>query len=115
MYPSGHHARSPRGTERLPGRLAFAILASLLTFAAFSAVTSAKAPAPGAPSASPPVHDFTADIATARQLQRQGRAREALALLAADHKLDPANRDVTVAYAQTSSYAGDQGLNEEER
>jgi len=94
----------------LPGRLAIAILASLLTFAAFSTVASAKAPAPAGPAASSPPHDFAADIATAKQLQRQGRAREALALLAADHKLDPGNRDVTVAYAQTSSYAGDQGL-----
>jgi len=93
----------------LPGRLAIAVLASLLTFAALSAAVPAKAHAP-APRASPPAHDFAADIATARQLQRQGRARDALALLAADHKLDPANRDVTVAYAQTSSYAGDQGL-----
>ena len=94
----------------LPGRLAVAVVASLLTFAAFSAVAAARAHAPAAPAASPPAHDFAADIATAKDLQRQGRAREALALLAADHKLDPGNRDVTVAYAQTSSYAGDQGL-----
>src|SRR5689334_14488450 len=110
MRPSGPHARRPRGTDRLPGRLAIAVLASLLTFAAFSAAASAKAPAPAAPVASPPEHDFAADIATAKRLRRQGHAREALALLAADHRLDPANRDVTVAYAQTSSYAGDQGL-----
>jgi len=90
--------------------MAIALLASLLTFAAFPAVASAKAPAPAAPSASPPARDFAADIATAKQLQRRGRARDALALLAADHKLDPTNRDITVAYAQTSSYAGDQGL-----
>ena len=63
------------------------------------------------PAASPPpAHDFAADITTAKALQRQGRAKDALALLAADHKLDPSNRDITVAYAQTSSYAGDQGL-----
>lgn len=110
MRPRGHHARSPKGTESLPGRLATVAVASLLTFAAFSGVASAKSHAPAAPSSSRPAHDFAADIATARQLQRQGRAREALALLAADHKLDPTNRDVTVAYAQTSSYAGDQGL-----
>ncbi|HET9342433.1 MAG TPA: tetratricopeptide repeat protein [Candidatus Eremiobacteraceae bacterium] len=90
--------------------MAVAVLASLLTFAALPAVASAKAPAPAVPSASPPARDFAADIATAKQLQRQGRARDALAMLAADHKLDPANRDVTVAYAQISSYAGDQGL-----
>lgn len=110
MPPSGLHARGPRGTDRLPGRLAIAVLASFLTIAASPAVASARALAPPAPSVSPPSHDFGADIATARQLQRQGRARDALALLAADHKLDPTNRDITVAYAQTSSYAGDQGL-----
>lgn len=110
MPPCGLHAPGPRGTERLPGRMAIAVLASLLTFAAFPDFASAEAPAPAAASASPPTHDFAADIATARQLQRQGRARDALALLSVDHKLDPANRDITVAYAQTSSYAGDQGL-----
>ena len=36
MHPSGHHARTPRGTERLPGRRAIAVLASLLMFAALS-------------------------------------------------------------------------------
>ena len=56
-----------------------------------------------------PEHDFTADIAAAKELQRKGRAREAIALLAADFKIDPTNRDVVVAFAQTYSYAGDQG------
>ena len=117
--PSVPHARTPKGTDRLPGRLALAAAVALLTFAANPVAASAHAsppPAapsagsPPAPSASPAARDFAADIAAAKALQRQGRSKDALALLAADHKLDPTNRDVTVAYAQTSSYAGDQGL-----
>lgn len=93
----------------MPGRLATIVAASLVFFAAHPVGASAQPVAP-APAASPPARDFAADIATAKELARQGRSKDALALLAADHKLDPANRDVTVAYAQTSSYAGDQGL-----
>jgi cytochrome c-type biogenesis protein CcmH/NrfG len=109
MRPSVPHARGPKGTDRLPGRLPIIAVAVLLIFAAHPAAASAPPP-PAAPAASPPARDFAADIAAAKELQRRGRAKDALALLAADHKLDPTNRDVTVAYAQTSSYDGDQGV-----
>lgn len=66
-------------------------------------------PSPVAVPVASTAHDFTADIAAAAQLRRKGRAREAIALLAADYKIDPANRDLTVAFAQTYSFSGDQG------
>ncbi len=71
--------------------------------------TAAADPAPAPTVAASTARDFASDIAAARDLQRKGRAREAIALLALDHKLDPGNRDVTVAFAQIYSYAGQQG------
>ena len=72
-----------------------------------AAVTVQPPPIP-APSAAP-LPNFAADINAAKELRRKGRMKEALALLAADYKIDPTNRDVAVAFAQTYSYAGDQG------
>lgn len=66
-------------------------------------------PTPLASVGSARVPDFAADIASAKELQRRGHGRDAIALLEADHKYDPSNRDITVALAQTYSYSGDQG------
>ncbi|HLW12132.1 MAG TPA: tetratricopeptide repeat protein [Casimicrobiaceae bacterium] len=82
---------------------------TLLAGASRSAADAALAPAPPAPTTPAAVHDYSADIAAAKEFQRKGRSKDALALLEADHKIDPKNRDVAVALAQTYSYSGDQG------
>lgn len=87
--------------------LAATLTAVMLSATAAPRATAAPAVAPSPAQSGP--RDFTADIATAKDLQRRGRSQDAIALLRADLKLDPANRDLTVALAQTYSYAGDQG------
>src|SRR5579863_9736825 len=59
------------------------------------------------PTPPPTVRDFGADIAQAKDWQRRGMSNRALALLSADHRLDPTNRDVIVALANTASFTGD--------
>jgi len=89
-------------------------LAALAILVAGRRVAADPTPAPPVPSPPPvPVAstatDFSSDIAAANALRRKGRARDAIALLAADYKIDPTNRDLVVAFAQTYSYSGDQG------
>jgi hypothetical protein len=97
----------PRRDKSLASRGIAVALAALAILVA-GGRPSAADPTPASPAPSPvsgpvdPVaHDFTADIAAASELRRKGRAREAIALLAADYKIDPTNRDLTVAFAQT--------------
>ena len=84
------------------------VLASCVASAAHA--DSSASPAPPV-NVNPPsaLRDFAADIAQAKDWQRKGMNRQALALLTADHRLDPTNRDVTVALAETASFAGEQG------
>src|SRR6266581_1223419 len=102
-WPGTAHARGREGTIPVAVRgLAVAIVAGRGVPAL--AVDPAPSPAPAVAVSS----NFAADIAAAKQLQRKGRSREAIALLAADYKIDPTNRDVAVAFAQIYSYSGDQ-------
>jgi tetratricopeptide (TPR) repeat protein len=87
-------------------------LAAFVVAVARTAANADPSPSPPAPAPVPAVtgaSDFTADIAAANELRRKGHAREAIALLSADYKKDPTNRDVVIAFAQTYSYSGDQG------
>jgi tetratricopeptide (TPR) repeat protein len=107
-----HHAAVARKDEVVLASRAFALLAALAVFgAAGRAATADPSPAPAATPtpAAVETRDFAADIAAARELQRRGKSHDAIALLVSDHTLDPTNRDVTVALAQTYSYSGDQG------
>jgi tetratricopeptide (TPR) repeat protein len=96
------------GNHRLPIRVALAAIAILVLAASPQRAAASATPVASA-SAADGQQDFSADIARAKDLQRQGRAKDAIALLSADHKAAPGDRDVTVALAQTYSYAGDQG------
>jgi tetratricopeptide (TPR) repeat protein len=98
----------------LPSRAILAAIAAFVMFAAGRSASAASAPAALLPTPLPSaglarIPDFAADIASAKEMQRRGRANEAIALLEADHKIEPTNRDVIVALAQTYSYNGDQG------
>ena len=102
--------------NRLASRGIVVGLAALMLVVSTARVAAASSPAPAQPApaqsatvSASPAQDFSADIAAAKDLWRKGRTREAIALLAADYKQDPTNRDVTVAYAQAYSYSGDQG------
>src|ERR1700730_13109329 len=105
----------PRRDGTLASRgIAVALAACALAFGARSAANADPPPSPPPPSAATvpaamasTAPDFTADIASAKELTRKGRAREAIALLAADYKTDPTNRDVAIALAQTYSYSVD--------
>ena len=104
----------PRRDNRLASRGIAAALAALAILVGGRRVDADPTPAPPVPPPLPvpvasAVPDFSSDIAAASDLRRKGRAREAIALLAADYKIDPTNRDLVVAFAQTYSYSGDQG------
>ncbi|HXW76301.1 MAG TPA: tetratricopeptide repeat protein [Candidatus Eremiobacteraceae bacterium] len=101
----------PERDGRLSFRTAGATIALvvLLAGAAPAAAAAPASPPPQPAASASATPDFAADIAAAKELQRKGRAHDAIALLGADHKIDPTNRDVTVALAEIYSYSGDQG------